>query len=326
MSQTIARDNSIDFIKGIAILSVIFTHNMPNLHIGAIVWIGQAVPLFLLVSSYLTYKSFSRGKTAESYYTTFPKMFKRIFVPFFVITIIQYIIYSFIELKPDFSLAYVIQTGGIGPGAYYPWLYLQCWLLMPLIIYITDKLSVSASFILFLGISILLEIGSSLGDIDASLYRLLIYRYLFLLYLGCLLAKNVIKLNFILIIGAFISLIFSLLEKYTSTSFEPLFVNLWRGYHWITAFYPVLLFIIIVRFYRKFKEEFYSNWIVLLGNYSYEIFLCQMFVYSITPKEVFIEMINPNIGYILYIIFTTIFSIVPILIYKLKLKKLIFNT
>ena len=47
------RDYSIDFVKGVAILFVILLHNMPNESIYSIAYIGQAVPLFLLVSSYL---------------------------------------------------------------------------------------------------------------------------------------------------------------------------------------------------------------------------------------------------------------------------------
>lgn len=45
------RDYSIDFVKGVAILFVILLHNMPNESIYSIAYIGQAVPLFLLVSS-----------------------------------------------------------------------------------------------------------------------------------------------------------------------------------------------------------------------------------------------------------------------------------
>ena len=52
------RDYSIDFVKGVAILFVILLHNMPNDSIYSIVYIGQAVPLFVLVSSYLTYSLF----------------------------------------------------------------------------------------------------------------------------------------------------------------------------------------------------------------------------------------------------------------------------
>ena len=54
------RDYSIDFVKGVAILFVILLHNMPNESIYSIAYIGQVVPLFLLVSSYLTYGGFQR--------------------------------------------------------------------------------------------------------------------------------------------------------------------------------------------------------------------------------------------------------------------------
>lgn len=54
------RDYSIDFVKGVAILFVILLHNMPNESIYSIAYIGQAVPLFLLVSSDLWWFSAKR--------------------------------------------------------------------------------------------------------------------------------------------------------------------------------------------------------------------------------------------------------------------------
>ncbi|MDE5822124.1 MAG: acyltransferase [Paramuribaculum sp.] len=56
------RDYTLDFIKGIATISVVFLHNMPNYYICSSLWIGQAVPLFLLVSACLASASFERAK------------------------------------------------------------------------------------------------------------------------------------------------------------------------------------------------------------------------------------------------------------------------
>lgn len=77
------RDYSIDFVKGVAILFVILLHNMPNESIYSIAYIGQAVPLFLLVSSYLTYGGFQR-KGFNGYFSArnVKKMLDRVSLPF----------------------------------------------------------------------------------------------------------------------------------------------------------------------------------------------------------------------------------------------------
>ena len=80
------RDYSIDFVKGVAILFVILLHNMPNESIYSIAYIGQAVPLFLLVSSYLTYGGFQR-KGFNGYFSArnVKKMLDRVSLPFFLL-------------------------------------------------------------------------------------------------------------------------------------------------------------------------------------------------------------------------------------------------
>ena len=132
-------DYSLDFIKGIAILSVIFLHNLPNYYILSTAWIGQAVPLFILVTSYLTYSSFERGKTSQSYFSIqgVKKMFWRIFFPFFLLIMIQIVLYAL--FIPAFNPLNIIKAGGIGKGSYYPWIYLQFWIMFPFIVFVIDK-------------------------------------------------------------------------------------------------------------------------------------------------------------------------------------------
>jgi len=317
------RDYSLDFAKGIAILSVIFLHNLPNHHIGSIAWIGQAVPLFLLITGYLTYSGFERGKTIKNYFSfgNIHNMLNRIFVPFLVITATQCLIYYFFA---DFSFYRLIRDGGIGPGSYYPWLYIQFWVLLPFIIKIIDTLSIPQSILLFIGLSVVLELLTCILNIPPALYRLLCYKYLFVVVLGCIAKKAKITMNSLLILLAGISLSFSLVEIYTSLDLEPFFTTQWKGYHWITAFYPLFLFVLIRQIYIRTGPTKVKSLFVLLGKYSYEIFLCQMFIYSIFPVFFSLESIEDlYIRKMVYIISTTLLSILPILCYKLWLKPLI---
>lgn len=320
-----SRDLSIDFVKGIAALSVVFLHNMPNYYIGSIAWIGQAVPLFLFVTAYLTYGSFERGKSIKDYYSkgSIVKMLNRVFKPFLIMTLIQCVIYYF--FKSDFSIKNVIGSGGIGPGSYYPWLHLQAWLTLPLIIIAVDKMSLKKSMLLFILVCTGLEVISSIIGVPSSIYRLSFYRYLFVLYLACIIKKYDIRISLTLIVLAFISLVFLLVMIYTKINLEPLFYNDlgWRSCHWLSYFYTAFIFLLLVKFYRRVQESKLAHFFVLLGNYSYEIFLCQMFVYSIFSIISLDLTCNIYIDKVIYIISTTVFSIAPILAYKLWLKQMI---
>lgn len=154
----------IDFIKGLSIVAVILLHNLPYSYLPyliSIAWIGQAVPVFLLISGYLTYYSFENGKTSFAYYSTISvkKFINRIFTPFIMMTLMLFII--FIIINKPYQFSSIIESGGIGPGSYYPWLYLQAWIFTPLIIYLIDNTSTRSSFIIIILINIIIEVFCS---------------------------------------------------------------------------------------------------------------------------------------------------------------------
>lgn len=214
----------------------------------------------------------------------------------------------------------IILAGGIGPGAYYPWLYLQAWFCLPLIVYLTDKLSPVKSFLLFLFICIILQLVSCLTDINTYFYRLAFYRYLFLLYLGCYIQKYKTKLSLKIYILATVSAIFILICNYSGIDMRPFFFNQWQGYSWPGYFYTVFFFLILKEIYKKYAHRRIVRWITDLGSMSYEIFLCQMFFFSFIGYNTFRFIPNSIIQYLAFIVTTTILSIAPIIIYKIYLK------
>lgn len=315
------RDYSIDFVKGVAILSVIFLHNMPADSIYAIVWIGQAVPLFLLITSFLTYRSYQR-KGFRWYFSVsnLRKMLNRIFIPFFILIGFQCCIFYFFKGEIDWHVLHT--QGGFGPGSYYPWIYLQCWLILPFVILLTNRLDLGMSCILFIGICALEEWLTSELHVPADIYRLLCFRYLFLLYLGCIFAKYRIKLGTTVYILAAVSLLIALTEIYTSYNFEPFLTARWKGYHWITYFYTLLVFLLIAQLYGRICQRRIAVFFVKLGVYSYEIFLFQMLVYSLISVKRFAFFGNQTMSYIAFVLVTTFLSIAAVWIYKEYVKKL----
>lgn len=183
------KDKHIDWIdgaKGVAILSVILLHSLPcQREIGWMWHIGQAVPVFLFITAYLISTRFD---TLRTYFTwgRFTKMMKKVFVPFVIVLAIQLICFALIDKLP--SLKTIVKYGGIGPGSYYIWLYLQSWILIPFMVWLVRRTPIWLSLLIMLAISILAEYAfipmQGIENVD-KLYRLMPIRYLMVLYLGC---------------------------------------------------------------------------------------------------------------------------------------------
>ena len=320
-------DYSLDFMKGIAACAVVFLHNMPNFNIGSTYWIGQAVPIFLFITAYLTYGSFQRGKSITDYYSikSIWKMFNRIFKPFLLMTVLQVVL--FYLLVPTFSLKGALISGGIGPGSYYPWIYLQTWIALPIIIIIVDKVRIRYSFFLFLFVCIILEMLSNPTLFPSAIYRLSFTRYIFLLYLACVVCKVKLKINITVIILAIISLIYLTIVTYTNLDLKPfIYQTGWSGQAYPSAFYTVFVFLLLAILYKKYPESFISKLFIRFGGWSYELFLWQMFVFGFFSFDRF-AVLGSKFQTIVFILTTSLLCFVPLYIYKQyikdKLKKLI---
>ena len=104
-----------------------------------------------------------------------------------IVLLIQIVLLAVVNGVP--SLKTIIKNTGIGPGSYYPWLYVQVWLIMPLIVVFVRKVPIWLSFLIMLFISIIAEyIFVPIENVEhvEELYRILPARYLMIFYLGCI--------------------------------------------------------------------------------------------------------------------------------------------
>lgn len=224
-------DTHIDWIdgaKGVAILSVILLHSLPCLReIGWIWHIGQAVPVFLFITAYLISMRF---ESLQTYFQRerFAKMLKKVFIPFVFVFLIQLVCLALIDRLP--SLKTIVKTGGIGPGSYYIWLYLQAWVIIPFMVMLVRKLPIWVSMLIMLVVSIIAEYVfvpiEGIEHID-ELYRLLLIRYLMVLYLGCIWPLLKDKQRYILYGLAGVSAFLMLNDLYLPDN--VLFVNIMGG-------------------------------------------------------------------------------------------------
>lgn len=335
ISQPQIRNGFIDFLKGLCIICVILTHNLPVSVMKAsvfIVWGAMAVPIFLLIQAYhvFNYDNNCRliGKKPKSYkeHYNLSKLWRRIIKPFVLCTLFSGCLLIIIGHDPLKVLKAAIVAGGIGPGSYYVWIYLQFFLLLPLCLTFVNKWGGVKFLFLFIIISQGIEWLCMYIKIPDGIYRLTCFRYLFLIYLGYLWVSN--KMAQTMTIGQIImslaSLLILLILYYTTGSLRPFLHDTeWRSFHWICYFFPAFILPwILWRLYDKLSEKI-KSFISEIGSCSYEIFLIQMIVFSLYP-HLGISLNNHYVDLMIYFIITTIISIIPVLIW-MRIKKRLSN-
>lgn len=318
------RDYSLDFIKGIAILSVILIHCFKDqVNHGMLYWfhIGQAVPLFMLVSGYLTYQRAVQPCSVH-HFQVIRKSIQNILYPFFLITLLQ----IYIKLKINaFNAELLLEQMGLGPGSYYPWIFIQAVIFMPFLVSWTQKQSSGwKGWWKIIAFSILLNVGLSEINLDATSYRLLIVRYIPYLYLGCWWAKEGFKFSKSLLLLVFISGIFAFAQMYLDLQLEPIVFKRWKTYSWLTAPYVLGIAWILKVIYFKFKSTTVVHFVSWMGKHSYSIFLMQLLVFSILRRR-YLSFVEAGFerDFIFFIIGLTL-SLAPILLHYLWHLK--FNT
>ena len=319
-------DPFIDFLKGWAIICVVITHAInPTIHDASLffLWGDWAVPLFLMIQVFHTYK-----KGQPSLILSWLKIAKRIIIPFATITFLMFII------KCGFSegnfaecvdiLKGTIAAGGIGPGSYYPWLYLQFFILLPFLYKTLNNNKLNRGG--YLAISILSEILCSVINMPEPIYRLSFIRYIFLIYLGYQWVERGIVINWKTITLSVISIIAISYFNFFDYDLEPIFFSSgWKIFHWICYFYPATILVYLIKKLYDALPQRYIDFTNKCGRYSYEIFLWQMFVFAFiiaALNKIERVMDIPN-TYHLIGLFNMVASIVisicpPILYYKYK--------
>jgi hypothetical protein len=308
--QKEGHDFFLDFIKAYAIIGVLICHTIffINKIPGYGIFWGIDVPLFLLVQTFHFYK---RDNTKLN----LSKIFNRVFLPFLIVQAVILIISCFIDYQEVVdNWQGWIKGFGKGPGSYYPLIYLQISLLLLFFRKPIKKLSKWKLLLLFLLISEGLEIICSFLHPSAGAYRLLVFRYVFLIYLGWLWVSEGVIVNWKMIVLSVLSILSIIYFQYYNDKFggiEPLFFNSswklakWPCYYWISNGLICILFAI----WNMFKKNAIINSIIaVLAKSSWEIYLMQMAsIYLI--KVSYIGIDNKYLNYIVYLVVVWTLSI-----------------
>ena len=291
--NTIGYDGFIDFIKAYAILCVLLGHTFePYLdRIGYGVWAGMQVPLFILIQVFHCYKK-------ENVTFKFRKVLNRVMIPFFIMEFFTFLIAYYIGGYDFRTLIRSALCGGYGPGSYFPWVYFQVAILLPLFAYILNSFNKNVSLIIFIVICEGFEVIFSFIGLSESLYRLLAIRYVFLFYLGWLWVKEGIVINRYTIFLTFFSLMSIIYFEYFSVNDEPWFFSTgfkfhrWPCYFFVSYGLTTLLYYLWELLDRNKYIQFVYRF---LSSASYEIFLTQMSLFYLIKPNSLISFISSNV-------------------------------
>ena len=298
-------DEFIDFIKAYAIVMVLIAHTVPILdEIGFAIWGDMQVPLFILVQVFHCYK---KEKAAFN----FLHVMQRVMIPFFAVELFFFFIVYLTNWGGHdckYNIINGLIRGGYGPGAYYPWVYLQLAFLLPLFVPLLKKKK-TVSFITFLAICEGFEMFFSLVDLPDWIYRLLVVRYIFLIFLGWFWVKDGVVINRTTIIISLISLCSIVYFEYFSIDDEPLFFNTgWKFQRWPCYFYVAYGLTAMLRllFDVLNQKPLVTRCYKQLALCSYEIFLVQMIVVYLLKSEHLILVMNIDNILFVYVIWLII--------------------
>ena len=316
----IGHDLSLDFVKGVCILLVVINHCIDssfNHKVLFWLWGSPAVPLFLLIQVYHSYK-----KGLDGIRISGSKIWKRVLFPFLLV---QALLFAYVVvIQPTRTLHSIVMDayywGGWGPGSYYPWVYIQFAILLPLLHPLFQRLDNKILLVLFLVLSVGSELLCYYTNMSDWVYRLFFLRYIFLIYLGYRMVVKGILLNVVTVFLSVISVIALYCFVVLRVDWTPLFFDSkhWPTCHWICYFYIAypLLFLLCKFFYRLPPDSKFENLFCKMGQHSYAIFIFQLFYFFVIApllENALFGIGNSTVEFFLYLLISIVICVCPVL-------------
>lgn len=288
----------IDYLKAICIMMVIFTHYSwadKKTPFFTLV-IAMAVPIFMVLSGFNFSMSYDRkiNSTLKEMYA--PRLFfsrlRRFLFPFIVIFIAEIILHPII-LNKHYSLRrmpFLFLRGGIGPGSYYTPTVLLMIIVFPLIYLCIRRLSGWGVAIMTMS-HLLYEVLVVVLGMEKSTYRLVFFRYLVFVALGCYFYFHSKDRKRYPLTPLALCLMFLVGITYNITHYQfhvrlPIFIY-WPKTAMPMAFYifPIIC-VLVKKLGTKKLPEILHNFMSGIGRASYHIFLVQMVYFRLFDQLV----------------------------------------
>lgn len=318
------RIQEIDFIKGVAIISVILLHTLSQNFLSISrcqLHIGQAVPLFLFVTFYLSFWKISSkddGKVFSRWFTKrrFFRVVVSIIIPFIIVSVLEAVI--MLISGESLIVKDVIRAGGCyGPGSYYLIIYIQLWLLIPILYWLLSRFAYGGGLAVLL-VCIVLNFLCVKFGVPSWMYRISCVRYIFLcvpvyFYLK---RQNVYHFNWFCAVCVAISFVYLLFCRYLNLS--PVILDYgWSYQQWPSYFWTLFVFIVLIRLGKRLKDNRVFRFLTWMGKNSWYIFLTEMFVLNYLSIDAFSYIHSVHLRRIVFIIVITGVSCIPSLLVSL---------
>lgn len=286
-------------LKGILIIEVITLHfplaeSIRSEFIFPF-WINFAVPSFLFFSGYVQSFSIERRKIQcmeEAYNKRFIiEKCIRFLLPYSIFFVFEQIFFRVIGIYTVgivryglLALLFDYLTGGKGQGSYFVPIVIQMVFVFPLVYFRIKKHRFRGLIEIFL-INLGYEVIKQAYGMNDAEYRLLIFRYLFIIGCGCYAAlydpEKKLK-NILLTIGSMtVGILFIILFSYTSYGEHAKIFTYWQNTSLFTVLYLApILFVIVKKCHIKCRP------LEIVGKASFYIFLVQMAYYIYFHSEV----------------------------------------
>ena len=275
----------IDAVKGFAIICVILTHYRWGEYRRNVLlfpfWVHMAVPIFIMVTAYLTAVSYEKRKVPISRCYSpdeILRKFLRYTEPFMVMFLVQLVIEICVNGGVTLGSALsAFINGGFGEyGTYYYPMLLQMILLVPAVYFTVKKFKYGLA--IFFLLNIIYEVLKTELKMTAGMYRVSVLRFLFVIAAGCWFGineKHITKGRKMWLAAMFVfGTGWILAVNYFG--YETKYFARWWKTSVLAAMYIIPLFIWgSIRLSEK-------RWPVLekLGRASYNIFLVQILYYN----------------------------------------------
>ncbi|MBR4173947.1 MAG: acyltransferase [Lachnospiraceae bacterium] len=281
MKQSENRNRTLDVIKGIAILLVLYTHyewtkEQRQFFVFPYI-VDMAIPVFMIISGYTYSLSFERHgikNFGDAYkLKNLAGKIIRYTVPFLILVVWEIFdrnIYLSSH-EPLYVLRWLL-NGTDGKGSYYYPVLIQLVFFFPVIYFIIRKLGDIKGMLLCLGANAVYELlrwSYGMGD---ECYRLLMFRYILLLGVGVCTYRGYRFKPLPALVITFVGIFFIAATAYLG--YVPRIITSWTS----TCFISVMWIIPLISWMiQNLKGGFLP--LEVLGRASYHIFLVQMVYY-----------------------------------------------
>ena len=278
------RNNFLDVLKGICILLVIFTHfewsREQTLNLLFPFWVNPAVPIFIIISGYVYAKSFERKqiltlKEAYSLKNVVDKLI-RYSVPLLMIYPIE-ILLKILVVKKKVTVGNMVLNlflGGYGPGSYYFPYMIQFVFVFPLIYFVIKRWDFKGVIVCGI-VNIIYEYVKIPLEMPKEIYRLLLFRYVFAIALGCFFSIGKFQIKkWMGILCCVVGASFLYCDSYLG--YQPTVFYRWAKTCMLAVFYIAPIACVLIK-----KCSWRCRPLEILGKASYNIFLVQMVLFHI---------------------------------------------